>query len=193
MVQTRFIRLILPAAAVFCLAVACETDPREVDRLASIEAEDPVDISRGVTVIFSDSAVVKAKIVASEMRQYRDTDQPYYEFPEGIVIHFYDPEGVETQQITSDYAVRYEYDERVEFHRNVVITRADGIRIETEELIYDEKEEIFYNSVPISGYSPDGRNTFHGASFRSDAALKNIEVQNTTGAVVLEGDHIPSN
>lgn len=192
MVQTRYIRLILLATVLF-FAGACETDLREVDRLASIEAEEPVDISRGVTIIFSDSAIVKAKIVAPEMRQYTDTDQPYFEFPNSIVIHFYDPEGVETQQITSDYAVRYEYDQRVEFRQNVVITRADGVRIETEELIYDEKESLFYNSVPIAGYSADGRNTFHGSSFRSDAALKNIEVQNTTGAVVLEGDRIPSN
>lgn len=190
MVQTGVIRLII-AVLVISVAAACETDTREVDRLANIEAELPVDISRGVTVIFSDSAVVKAKIVASEMRQFMDSDQPYYDFPEGITIYFYDPEGVQTQQITADYAIRYEYEERVEFRHNVVITRADGIRIETEELMHDEKEETFYNSVPIAGFSADGRNTFHGSSFRSDAALKNIEVQNTTGNVFLEGDRVP--
>lgn len=171
--------------------ISCENDLAEVDRIASIQAEEPVDISKRVTVIFSDSAVVKAKLVAPEMRNYTEVDEPYYEFKEGITIYFYDPNGKETQRITADYAIRKELKELVEFRNNVVITRADGVIIKTEELIHDEGENIFYNFQPITGYSSDGRNTFQGASFKSDGAFKNIEVQNTTGTVFMDESRKP--
>lgn len=191
MVQTRFIRLIPLFFALAAVGIACEPDLQEVNRIANIEAEKPVDISKGVTIIFSDSAIVKAKIVADEMHQYREVEKPYFEFPKGITIFFYGPDGEETQNITSEYAVRYEFEERVVFRNNVVITRSDGIRIETEELIHDEKQNIFFNTVPISGYSADGKNTFQGASFTADGSLKNIEIQNTTGSVYVDGDKVP--
>ena len=177
--------------SLLAVVVACEPDLTEVDRIASIQAEEPVDVSLGVTIIFSDSAKVKARLVAPEMRNYTTLESPYYEFQKGLTIYFFDEFGNETQQITADYAIRRELEEIVEFRNNVVITRADGVQIKTEELIHNEKENTFYNNAPISGYSKDGRNTFQGASFKSDGDFKNIEVQNTTGVMFLEGDRAP--
>lgn len=176
---------------VFGVLYSCESDLAEVDRIASIQAEEPVDISTGVTIIFSDSATVKARIVAPEMRNYNAVEEPYYEFQKGITIYFYDEQGHETQHITSDYAVRRELAQLVEFRNNVVITRADGVQIKTEELIHDEGANTFYNQMPIAGYSKDGRNTFQGSSFFSDAEFKNIEIQNTTGVMYLEESRVP--
>lgn len=184
-------RQILAALILVISLGACESDLAEVDRIASIQAEEPVDISLGVTIIFSDSAQVKAQIVAPEMRNYTAVDSPYYEFQKGITIYFYDEQGSETQNITADYAVRRELEEMVEFRNNVIITRADGVQIKTEELIHNERENSFYNNSPIAGYSSDGRNTFQGSSFTSDADFKNIEVQNTTGVIFLEGNRLP--
>src|SRR5690606_15251670 len=134
---------------------------------------------------------VKARLVAPEMRNYSTLDNPYYEFQKGVTIYFFDEFGNEIQQITADYAIRRELEEIVEFRNNVVITRADGVQIKTEELIHNEKENTFYNFSPILGYSKDGQNTFQGASFKSDGDFKNIEVQNTTGVMYLEGNRAP--
>lgn len=193
-VMTNRSRFVLLLSGIFAglWLTSCENDLAEVDRIASIQAEEPVDISTGVTVIFSDSSVVKAKLIAPEMRNYAAVESPYYEFREGVTIHFYDPEGQETQVVTADYAIRKEKEELVEFRNNVVITRTDGVQIKTEELIHNEKENIFYNNQPISGYSSDGRNTFHGASFRSDGEFRNIEVQNTTGTVFMDDRRSPT-
>jgi len=177
--------------SLFAVFVSCEPDLKEVDRIASIQAEEPVDVSLGVTIIFSDSAKVKARLVSPEMRNYSTLESPYYEFQKGLTIYFFDEFGNETQQITADYAIRRELEEMVEFRNNVVITRADGVQIKTEELIHNERENTFYNNSPISGYSKDGQNTFQGASFKSDGDFKNIEVQNTTGVMYLEGNRVP--
>lgn len=173
------------------LVAACETDLKEVDRIAAIQAEEPVDISKGVTVIYSDSAFVKAKMIAPEMRHY-NVEEPYYEFPKGVTIIFYDEKGIETQRITSDYAIQKEVEELTEFRRNVVITRADGSVIKTEEIIHDQKANTFYNHVPIEAYLKDGRGHVIGSSFHSDGSFENIDVQNMTGVHVFEPGEGPA-
>lgn len=173
------------------LLTACETDLKEVDRIAAIQAEEPVDISQGVTVVYSDSAIVKAQMTAPEMRHY-NVEEPYYEFQKGVTIVFYDENRTETQRITSDYAIQKEAQELIEFRRNVVITRADGSIIKTEELIHDQKANTFYNHVPIEAYFKDGRGNFMGTSFTSDASFEDIEVQNATGLYLLEDGQAPT-
>lgn len=157
----------------------CETDLSEVDRIASIQEEEPVDISYGITVIYSDSARVKAKLVSAEMRQY-SVEDPYIEFQEGVTITLYDENGDEAQRITADYARQFEQRGITEFKGNVVVTLPSGAEIHTEEVIRDENENIFYNHVPLTYYSPDRLSNFQGSSFRSDGSFENIDVENST-------------
>ncbi len=173
------------------LITACETDLKEVDRIAAIQAEEPVDISLGITVVYSDSAVVKAQMTAPEMRHY-NIEEPYYEFQKGVTIVFYDENGAEAQRITSDYAIQKETQELIEFKGNVVITLADGSIIKTEELIHDQKANTFYNHVPIEAYFKDERGNLMGTSFTSDASFEDIVVQNMTGLHRLEDGQAPT-
>ena len=173
------------------LLAACETDLKEVERIAAIQAEEPVDISLGITVVYSDSALVKARMTAPEMRHY-NVEEPYYEFQKGVTIVFYDENRLETQRITSDYAIQKEAAELIEFRDNVVITLADGSIIKTEELIHDQKANTFYNHVPIEAYFKDERGNLMGTSFTSDAAFEDIVVQNMTGLHRLEDGQGPT-
>ena len=182
---------IVLACVLSALFTACETDLKEVDRIAAIQAEEPVDISRNITMIYSDSAVVQAKLSSPEMRHY-NVEKPYYEFQKGVTIVFYDEQGNESQRITADYAIQKETEELIEFRQNVVITRADGSVIKTEELIHNQKENTFYNQVPITAYFKDGRGDFMGSSFHSDGNFENIVVQNSTGLYIFEENQGPS-
>lgn len=172
-------RVPLVGALLMLLFAACETDLSEVDRIASIQEEEPVDISYGITVIYSDSARVKAQLVSEEMRQY-NVDDPYIEFQKGVTIVLYDDNGEETQRISSDYARQFEQRGITEFKQNVVVTMASGATIHTEEVIRDENENIYYNHVPLTYYSADRQSNFQGSSFRSDGNFDNIDVENST-------------
>jgi len=159
---------------------ACETDLKEVDKLSNIQKEEAVDISYGVTVIYSDSARVKAEMTSPELRMSHDSLQSY-EFRKGIQIIFFDDNTVESQRITSDYAIQRVNEKLTEFKKNVVVTMANGSIIKTEELIYDEGKEIFYNHQPIQAFFKDNRGNIQGSSFTSDKDFKNINIQNSTG------------
>ncbi|WP_257666126.1 LPS export ABC transporter periplasmic protein LptC [Parapedobacter tibetensis] len=185
--QVFFVLTLLCGAIIMA---SCETDLAEVDRIATIQAEEPVDISLGVSIVFSDSAQVKAKMTAPEMRHY-NVDEPYYEFQKGVLIIFYDENSVETQRITSDYAIQKEVEELTEFRGNVVITRADGSVIKTEELIHDQKKNTFYNHVSITAYFKDGSN-MRGDSFSSNGDFTDVNVENSTALYFIEEGQGPT-
>ena len=130
---------ILPLTTVLLgaiLSIACENDTRDIDRLANITPEEAVDISKDVTVIYSDSAQVKAELRAPEMRVYHDSTGNY-EFKKGVLIIFYDDQAKEMQRVTSKYAMQKPSENLTEFRDNVVITKVDVTVIKTEELIND--------------------------------------------------------
>jgi len=169
------------------LLMACENDLRDVEKIANIQQEENVNISKDVTVIYSDSATVKAELTAPELREYPDSIA-MYEFQKGVLVRFFDENNQESQRIRSDYAVQKIEEGLTEFRKNVVLTMANGSVIKTEELLFDEKKQIYYNSVPITFDMKDSRGSFQATSFISDADFKKIDGQNMTGFYIPSGD-----
>lgn len=58
---------------------------------------------------------------------------------------------------------------------------ADGSIIKTEELFFDEKKKIYYNTVPITFDFKDERGSLQATSFISDTDFKKIDGQNMSG------------
>ncbi|WP_149527237.1 LPS export ABC transporter periplasmic protein LptC [Sphingobacterium hotanense] len=173
------------------LSFACENDMKDIDRMANMKKEEAVDISKHVTVIYSDSARVKAELTAPEMRVYHDTtgrNQGDYEFKKGVKIIFFDEFAKENQRITSNYAKQYAESGLIEFRNNVVLTMENGSIVKTEELYYDEKNAKYYNTLPISIEFTDGRGHMRGTSFTSDANFNNVEFQGSTGLYYMNSN-----
>lgn len=171
---------------IFTLALAsCENDLREVERISSIQAEVPVDASYGVTIIYSDSATVKAKLTAPEMLHY-NTEEPYYEFPKGGLLIFYDPNQEETQRVTAEYAIQQEKTAITELRKNVVATRADGLVVKSDELFWDENKRIFYSNKQVT-LTRDGT-VQTGTSFWSNEDFTSIEFTSLIGDLLLQGN-----
>lgn len=174
----------------FLLFTACENDMKDIKAIENIQAEEAVDTYKDVRIIYSDSAIVKAQLTGPEMKIYHDTTagrNNNYEFEKGLQIIFFDEQGKETQRIKSDYGIQKAKEGITEFHKNVVITMADGSIIKSEEIIYDENQKIYYNNAPITFEFKDDRGSFQASSFRSDLDFRNIEAQE------MSGFYIPSN
>ncbi|WP_256012698.1 LPS export ABC transporter periplasmic protein LptC [Desertivirga xinjiangensis] len=148
------------------LVASCENDLRDVEKVSSKKQDVPVDKSYGVTIIYSDSAKVKGKLLTPELLQFH-TANPYYEFPKGITIIFFDENLNESSRVVSDYAVRREHEKQVELRKNVVVTNVKGDVFKSEELIWDEVKQQFFSNQLVNIIKPDGTNIF-GSGFRSD-------------------------
>lgn len=173
------------AAFIFILSFsACENDLKEVERVSNQKTEDPVDISYGVKVLYSDSAVVKAQLTTPKMLHF-NTENPYYEFPQGGLLIMYDSTRTETQRVKSDYAIQRVNTGITELRKNVVATRADGMTLKSEELIWDENEKRFYSNLPVTIII--NNQVSYGTSFWAKEDFSYFEITSQTGNFEFSG------
>lgn len=161
------------------LLQSCENDLRDVEKISADNSLLPVDKSYGVEVIYSDSAVVKAKMLAPQVDRYKD--KKYDEMIKGVTLIFYDENQKETSRIVSDYAIRREGEGLVELRKNVVATNTKGDVYKSDELIWDEKQRKFYSNKMVQVTQQNG-NVLFGTGFESDETFKKSRIFNATGS-----------
>ncbi|MXV51686.1 LPS export ABC transporter periplasmic protein LptC [Pedobacter sp. HMF7647] len=160
------------------LVSSCENNLKDVERISSKKVSVPVDKSYGVQVIYSDSAVVKAKMNTPVLFHY-ETKSPYYEMPKGVTVIFYDPAQKETSRVTSDYAISRENEKVVELRKNVVATNPEGKTFKSDELFWDENKKRFYSNKLVSITTKS--ETIYGTSFWANEDFTYYEIRQSTG------------
>jgi len=164
---------------------ACENDLRKVEQISAKKLLVPVDKSTGVEIIYSDSAIVKAKLITPELLNFK-TEKPYIEMNKGVTVIFYDQNQQESSRVKADYAIRRERENIVELKRNVVATNIKGETFKSDELIWDETKRRFYSNKLVSITS--NQNILHGTSFWANEDFSYYEIVQSTGDLRLTGE-----
>ena len=176
--------LLLPALLVSMLLVsACENDINAIKELSAKESERPEQITKGVDVIYSDSAKVKMRLEAPVVIENNDTAKnakPYQVTPKGIKITFYNADKTQAGVMVADSAIQYPTIKITKFYRNVVCTFSTGETLKTEELIWDQNKKTIYSNKYVIINAPDG-SIMDGVNFVSDEKLTNPKFSQSTG------------
>lgn len=157
---------------------SCENTLKEIERVASYKTTIPVDRSTGVELIYSNDAIVKAKLFTPELLHY-NTAKPYYEMKKGVTIIFIDGNQQESSRVVADYAIRKEYEKTMELRKNVVATNREGETFKSEELIWDEKTRRFYSDKMVAIQTPS--QTIYGTRFWANEDFSYYEIEQSTG------------
>lgn len=104
----------------------------EKETIQVVEAKD-------VEIYYSDSAVVRVKITAPRLLNYIDTKEPRAEFVDGLVADFYNTAQEKQSKLVAKFGVKYDTKNIIIVRDSVVITTIRDEKLETEELIWDEK------------------------------------------------------
>lgn len=106
----------------------------------------PIEKSKNVDIIYSETAKIQVRIKAKEMKRFIKPEN-YIEFPEGIKLEFYNDSGNLEATLNANYA-KYIQDKNImKAENNVVLSNLKGEKLESEELIWDQnKHKIFSNS-----------------------------------------------
>jgi hypothetical protein len=167
------------------LLAACENDLNKIKQVSALQVSQPIDTTRGAELIYSDSAIVKAKILTPLMIKYT-TDKPYYKMPDGVKVIHYDVYTQEDGNIVADSGVYRINEKIIEFHKNVVVTDAKGRTFKSDELIWDQVKKIIYSTKPVQMANKEG-DSMNSVSFKSDDGLKNPRWEESTGDLSLSG------
>jgi LPS export ABC transporter protein LptC len=172
--------LFLPALLLGMLLLgACENDLNKIKAISAKVANLPIDTTRGVEVIYSDSALVKGRMLTPLLIHYV-VAKPYYVMPTGVKVIFYDKDQKETGNIVSDSAVQRDKEKLIEFYKNVVATNAKGETFKSDELIWDQGKKILYSNKPVVITTATG-DIINGINFKSDEKLNHPIFGQSTG------------
>lgn len=160
------------------LFASCENDLKDVERIASKALSIPVDRSYGVEILYSDSAIVKGKLITPELLHFK-TQNPYYEMPKGVTIILFDENQKESSRVTSDYAIQRENERRVELRKNVVAVNKEGKTFTSDELIWDETSRRFSSNKLVSIITKS--QTIYGTGFWANEDFTYYEIDQSTG------------
>ncbi|WP_214072063.1 LPS export ABC transporter periplasmic protein LptC [Mucilaginibacter sp. dw_454] len=173
--------LILPVLLLSMLLLgACENDLKKIKEISSKFTSQPYDTTKGVEVIYSDSAIVKGKMITPMMIHF-NVAAPYYIMPKGVKVIFYDVYAREDGNIVADSAVYHDVDQKIEFYHHVVYTTAKNETFKSEELIWDKLKKSMYSTKPVQLVSATG-DILNGVNFTSDDKLLNPQMTQATGS-----------
>lgn len=170
------------------MTAACENDIEKVKLLTS-QAVLPVESATGVEIIYSDSARLKAKIMAPELNRFSGTNN-YIELPKGVKLEFYDQQMHITSTMTADHAIRKEREMIVEARRNVVVVNEKNEKLNTEHLVWNERTKKIYSEEFVKITTPD--EIIYGNGFEADQDFSRYKIKNIKGTItVKKSDYVP--
>ncbi len=151
------------------LLIACKkVDIKDVDDLVQID-RSPLEIVHNVEFIFSDSALVRAKIKSPLMENYHYDDNPYSEMRKGVEVIFYDKNFTPNAFMRSNYGKRYSRSKMTHLKDDVVVVNLKNDTLNTDELIWDEKKELVFSEKFVRVKTAD--EIIYSQGFESDPAF----------------------
>jgi LPS export ABC transporter protein LptC len=135
-------------------------------------------------MLYSDSAVIRFKLIAPKLIRYDQEKEPFMEFPEGIEIEKYNAQMKVVSRITANYARYLNKEDKWLAKNNVIAVNEQGDSLKTEELIWEEKKGKIYTDQFVKIIRQD--QVINGIGMESDQDLSNWEIKKPTGTLYLD-------
>jgi LPS export ABC transporter protein LptC len=176
--------LMASGTILFC---SCENDIATIKALHE-EVNMPTQTGTNVEIVYSDSGLVKGRIIAPELKRFSRENDPYYEFPKGLKVLFYSHDGKVESHIQANYALYFEKQELWEARNNVVAkNEKTNEQLFTEHLFWNEKEETIYSDQYTKIIKADG--TFNGEKgFEARQDLSKWKLKGSKGTVNVKDE-----
>jgi LPS export ABC transporter protein LptC len=190
--------ILLPALFIAMLLQACENDLNKVKQISALEVSKPIDTTKGVDIVYSDSAKVRARVVTPLMIHFTKATNPHYEMPKGVKIFFYDdklnqktkvydPEKHVVATVVSDYAITSNNEKLIELRKNVVVRNTQGDVFTTQQLFYDVNKKLIYSNQYCQMTKVDGT-ALDGTAFTSNESFTETHFEHGKGVIATKGN-----
>ena len=161
---------------------SCQSDLQTIDELTRID-EGPMESVFNVEMVYTDQGHTRMILNAEQMDRY-EGEEPYLELPRGLHVQFFDTLGNKTSSMSSKYAISYDDPEIIEAHNDVVVINEAGERLNTEQLIWDQKEEIIYSDKFVKITTEE--EVLYGEGFESDERFDRWKITSPRGTFQAE-------
>ncbi|MBV6439465.1 MAG: LPS export ABC transporter periplasmic protein LptC [Haliscomenobacteraceae bacterium CHB4] len=133
--------------------IACN-DLKEEKRQVFTENDVAIEVGRDVEILYSDSAIVRVRVTGPLLHNYTDRENPRQEFPAGVKITFLEKDLSVRSTLTAKTAFRYQEKGKIIARDSVILISSKQEKLETEELIWDEKTAKVYTEKFVKVTKP---------------------------------------
>lgn len=183
-ISSKLIKSIITVTAVMIL-FSCENRMQEIRNADSTDST-PVEKAQNVRIIYSDSGHVKIVLTSPKLTR-KEGEDPIIEFPDGLRILYYNKENQVTSELTARYGINYLKKNIMEARNNVVINNFDKQEIiNTEKMIWDQKQKTIYSDVFVKRTNPDG--VLYADGFDADENFTTYTLRRPKGTISVETD-----
>ena len=168
------------------ITFSCEYDMKKINTISAIDTM-PVESAKDIEIIYSENGLPRAFLTSPLYYKY-EGDNPYTEFPQGIKLVFFDSLNNEKSQLTANYAISDENSQIMEAKSNVVVLNYEKAeKINTEQLIWDQKKQIIYSNVFVKITTKD--EVIYGKEgFESDQNMEKWIIKKTSAEFKIDKD-----
>ncbi|MCQ2344822.1 MAG: LPS export ABC transporter periplasmic protein LptC [Paludibacteraceae bacterium] len=162
---------------------SCETEQKS-EVSVSDRKKAPVLFEDSITALVSDSGVLRYRLTTNQWFVYDKADTPYWSFPEGIRFERFDINYNIDAAIECNKATYFSEMEKWHLEGNIRAQNLSGERFYTEELYWDQRNEIVESDKSITIIQRDKK--IVGKGFRANQTFTQYSILQPTGIFPLE-------
>lgn len=173
---------------IFGIQTSCTHDAIQPSNNRRTDSMVTREYAEKVTIEYTDSGFLKARIFSPLLVAVKQPTQPYMELNKGLKVDFYERDGKIQSYLTAEYGISYPDEKKIIVRNNVEILNVKGEMLNTEELKWDQKNRKIVTDKFVKITTPDQIIT--GQGLESDEAFSNWEILNVSGTINIPHDQI---
>lgn len=167
---------------VLLLSAGCSSDADIPQEYVEIPVDVPDDESWNMSLVISDSNIVKARMKFGHARRYVSRMETIVD--SNVYVEFYNPSGEITATLIADSA---RIDDRTKDMSayGAVHVKSDQNQtvVDTDRLFWDSKRRHIHSDARVKVVDNVRQQTIEGTGFDSDESLKNYTFYNVSGTI----------
>ena len=156
---------------------SCTNDPKLVQEFVS-DKQQPIEQIKGAELLHTENGKVKVRLVSSRIERFQEI-QPALIFPDHLEVYFYNDSSQLQSTLMADYASIDEEKKIMLAQNNVILISSDDKKLETDELIWDEKKNKIYTDKKVK--ITTGKEVVYGEGFTSTPDFKQYSITKIHG------------
>lgn len=135
-----------------------------------------------IQILYSDSALIRVRVEAAKQFEYENGNR---EFPQGIYIEFFEPDGSVSSTLQADKGYYFREKDRYTGVGNVrVIGLKDDNRLFTDTLHWSQPTERVYTKAPV--LITEGPDTLRGVGLEANQNFTTYTILQPVGSTLLK-------
>lgn len=167
---------------------ACKTDLKKIDLILDKSILN-TERAEDVTILYSKNGHTSARLSTKKFSHNQSANPTYIEMRDGLKVEFFDDSLKVQSTMTAKYGKYFEKNGNVLVRDSVIITNIKNERLQTEELVWNEKSRKFFTEKFVTITTPT--QVIYGDGLESNQSFSQYKIVNIKGIVGVEKNAMP--